>query len=132
MDMIQWLSRLLETQDTKLLYILTLIMIANTLDILMGWINAKFNKTVSFSSGRAIYGIARKMVLFIICIYFIPVSLLIPDPVGVGALYVLLITYLASEINSILSHLRLTDDNKTVDVFIDFVEKIFTKENDKK
>lgn len=91
----------------------------------MGWINAKFNENVPFSSSKAIYGIARKMIMFIILVYFIPVSLLVPPPIGIGALYVLFIGYLASEINSILSHLALTKDDKQTDLFINFVTKIF-------
>lgn len=129
MSMINWLSYWLENDSTKVIYILILILIANMIDFLLGWINAKFNKEVAFSSSKAIYGIARKMVMFIICVFFIPVSLLIPAPIGIGALYVLFTGYLLSEINSILSHLKLTSDDKGVDVFYDFVEKIFNKSN---
>ena len=125
MDMINWLSRWLETDNTKIIYILALIMVANMIDFLLGWINAKFNKNVSFSSSRAIYGIARKMVMFMLLVFFIPVSLLVPAPIGISALYVLITGYLLSEINSILSHLILTEEDKSTDMFRDFVERIF-------
>jgi toxin secretion/phage lysis holin len=123
--MIDWLEIWLNADNTKIWYILSLILIANIIDFLMGWINAKFNENVPFSSSKAIYGIARKMIMFIILVYFIPVSLLVPPPIGIGALYVLFIGYLASEINSILSHLALTKDDKQTDLFINFVTKIF-------
>jgi len=113
------------------LYLLTLILIANVIDFLMGWVNAKFNENVSFSSSKAIYGIARKMVMFIILVYFVPVSVLVPSPIGIGALYVLFVGYLASEINSILSHLRMSEDDKQTDLFIDFATKIFKGGNKK-
>jgi len=129
--MIDWLSQWLLNDNTKLLYLLTLILIANVIDFLMGWINAKFNEHVSFSSSKAIYGIARKMVMFIILVYFVPVAILVPSPIGIGALYVLFVGYLASEINSILSHLRLSDDDKQTDLFIDFATKIFKGGNKK-
>jgi toxin secretion/phage lysis holin len=129
-DMINWLNHWLEVDNTKILYILALILIANMIDFLLGWVNAKFNGKVVFSSSKAIYGIARKMILFMVLVFFIPVSLLVPAPIGIGALYVLFIGYLLSEINSILSHLRLTDDDKQMDLFIDFVNRIF-KSNDK-
>ncbi|PIC81660.1 hypothetical protein CSV75_01840 [Sporosarcina sp. P18a] len=125
--MIDWLSRFLETDNTKLIYILALIMGANIIDFTLGWINAKFNKKVDFSSSRAIFGIARKMLLLILCVYFIPVALLAPYPIGISALYVLYIGYLLSEINSIFNHLRLTDDDKSTDVFIDFINTVFKK-----
>jgi toxin secretion/phage lysis holin len=125
--MFNYMQRWLENDNTKVIYFLVLILIANMIDFLLGWINAKFNNKVSFSSSRAIYGIARKMVMFILCVFFIPVSLLVPYPVGIGALYVLFTGYLLSEINSILSHLKLSDDDKSVDHFSDFIKKLFSK-----
>lgn len=127
MDMIQWLNEWLKQDDTKVIYLLVLILIANIIDFTFGWINAKFNKKIAFSSSRAIYGIARKMVMFILCVFFIPVSLLVPPPVGIGALYVLFVGYLLSEINSILHHLKLSDDDKGTDIFVDFIQKLFGK-----
>lgn len=127
MSMVNWLGAWLENEDTKIIYILLLILIANVIDFLIGWVNAKFNDEVVFSSSKAIMGIARKMILFILCVYFIPVALLIPYEIGVGALYVLFLGYLASEINSILSHLKLSKDDKNSDLFADFVKKIFIK-----
>ena len=129
--MIDWLTQWTLGDNEKILYLLTLILIANVIDFLMGWVNAKFNENVSFSSSKAIYGIARKMVMFIILVYFVPVSVLVPSPIGIGALYVLFVGYLASEINSILSHLRMSDDDKQTDLFIDFATKIFKGGNKK-
>lgn len=129
--MIQWLNMWLETDNTKLIYLLALIAIANIIDFSFGWINAKFNKSVNFSSSKAIFGIARKMVMLILCVYFIPVALLVPEPIGIGALYVLYIGYLLSEINSILNHLKLSKDDKSTDMFADFVGKIFNRNGDK-
>jgi toxin secretion/phage lysis holin len=127
MDMFQFMQRWLENDNTKVIYFLVLILIANMIDFLLGWINAKFNQKVSFSSSRAIYGIARKMVMFILCVFFVPVSMLVPYPVGIAALYVLFTGYLLSEINSILSHLKLSEDDKSTDKFSEFIKKLFSK-----
>lgn len=129
--MISWLSNFLYTDDTKLIYLLTLIAIANILDFTVGWVNAKFNKSVVFSSSKAIFGIARKMILIIIMVYFIPVALIIPEPIGITSLYVLFTGYLFSEINSLLSHLKMSDDDKSTDKFIDFINEIFNKKGGK-
>lgn len=124
MEMIEWLSYLVERD--KIAFILSLILIANIIDFLFGWINAKLNKEVLFSSSKAILGIARKMLMFTLAIFFVPVSIIAPQPIGEGALWVFLIGYLASEINSILTHLNLTDDDKdTHSVFADFLGKLF-------
>lgn len=127
MQMIEWLQRFLETDNTKLIYILTLIMGANIIDFMVGWINAKFNPKIDFSSSKAIFGIARKLLLFILLVYSIPVALLMPEPLGISALYVLYIGYLASELNSVLNHFKLASDDKTMDPFINFFKRIFEK-----
>jgi toxin secretion/phage lysis holin len=126
-DMFNYMQRWLENDNTKVIYFLVLILIANMIDFVAGWINAKFNPNVSFSSSKAIFGIARKMILFILCVFFVPISLLVPYPVGIAALYVFFLGYLLSEINSILSHLKLSDDDKSVDKFSDFIKKVFSK-----
>ena len=131
MQMIEWLTRFLESDNTKLIYILALIMGANIIDFSVGWINAKFNPKIDFSSSKAIFGIARKLLLFIVLVYAIPVALLMPEPLGISALYVLFIGYLASEINSILHHFKLADDDKSMDPFIDFFKGLFDKKGGK-
>ncbi len=127
MQMIEWLQRFLETDNTKLIYILALIMGANIIDFTVGWVNAKFNPNVDFSSSKAIYGIVRKLLLFILLVYSIPVALLMPDPLGISSLYVLYLGYLLSEINSVLNHFKLAEDDKSMDPFIEFFKKIFEK-----
>lgn len=126
--MISYLQEWLDNENTKIVYVLTLILIANIIDFSIGWLNAKFNSKVVFSSNKAIFGIARKIMMFILLIFFIPTSLLIPYPIGISALWVLYIGYLASEVNSILTHLRLSKDDKQTDLFMDFVKTIFNKE----
>ncbi|GGN54796.1 phage holin family protein [Oceanobacillus indicireducens] len=127
MQMIEWLQRFLESDNTKLIYILALIMGANIIDFTVGWINAKLNPRVDFSSSKAIFGIARKLLLFILLVYSIPVALLMPEPLGISALYVLYLGYLLSEINSVLNHFKLAEDDKSMDPFIEFFKNVFDK-----
>lgn len=129
--MIEWLERFLESDNTKLIYFLALIMGANIIDFTVGWVNAKFNPKVDFSSSKAIFGIARKLLLFILLVYSIPVALLMPAPLGISALYVLYGGYLVSELNSVLNHFRLAEDDKTVDPFVAFFKTIFERKGDK-
>lgn len=131
MQMIEWLSSFLESDSTKLIYFLILIMGANVIDFSIGWVNAKLNPKIKFSSAKAIFGIARKLLMFILLVYSIPVALLMPEPLGVSALYVLYAGYLLSEINSILHHFKLADDDKSMDPFIDFFKSIFDKRGGK-
>lgn len=123
--MLEYLKAYLETDNTKLIYFLSLILGANIIDFTIGWVNAKFNPNVNFGSDKAILGIARKLGMLILLVYSIPVALLVPEPLGISALYVLYTGYLASEINSILHHFKLADDDKSTEPFIDFFKKIF-------
>lgn len=130
MQMIEWLQAYLESDSTKLIYFLALILGANIIDFSVGWVNAKFNPKIDFSSSKAIFGIARKLLLFILLVYSIPVALLMPEPLGISALYVLYTGYLASEINSVLNHFKLAQDDKSVDPFINFFKGFFEKGRD--
>lgn len=123
--MLDWLQYQLSNDDSKIIYLLSLITVAHIIDFLLGWVNAKFNANVAFSSSKAILGIARKLGMTILLVFFVPVSMLIPEPIGISALWVLFLGYLASEINSILSHLKLSEDDKSVDHFANFVRTIF-------
>lgn len=130
MDMVTWLQQYLQSDNTKLIYILSLILGSNIIDFIAGWINAKFNPKVNFSSSKAIMGIARKLLLFMLLIYSIPLALIIPEPLGISALYVLYLGYLASELNSVMNHFKLADDDKSIDPFINFLRRIFENKGD--
>lgn len=124
MGMIEWLQYFLEKDDTKIIYILALILIANTIDFMLGWTIAKLNPEVKFSSSKAVFGIARKITLYIMLVIFIPFSLLLPDMIGLSALYILYMGYLVTELFSILGHLGITTDTKD-SIFVDFLNKMF-------
>ena len=130
--MLEYFRQWLADENTKIYYFLGLIAIANMLDFLMGWLNAKFNKHVVFSSSKAIFGIARKLGMLVLLVVFVPVSLIIPEPIGMSALYGLYGGYLFSELNSILSHMKFADDDKSTDRFADFINAVFRQGGNKK
>lgn len=105
--------------------LLTLILIASTIDWLFGWINARFNKNVKFESGIALYGIIKKMMYFVGLALFAVISfLVVPISVAYAAVTTLFIGYLISEGNSILSHLELTEDGKKGELFRAFISRL--------
>lgn len=125
MEMIIWLQSLQESIDLYLIALLTAIIIASIIDFGFGWVNARFNSHVKFESGIALYGIIKKMMYFIVLVFFMGVAnLIVPEKVAVPALIVLYVGYLASEINSILSHLELTEDGKTGELFRTFISRL--------
>lgn len=127
-EWVEMLNKLLSEDETKIIYVLTLILIANVFDFTLGWTNAKFNVGVTFSTSKAIMGLTRKIALFMLLIFFVPVALLVPYPIGISALYVLYLGYLVSEINSILNHLSLADDDKDINNFKNFIVSIFERD----
>ena len=125
--MITYLQSLLENDDTKVLYILGVLVLLMMVDFLLGFTNAKFNNEVTFKSGQALAGIVKKMMYIAVVVVFSLVSLLLPQPIGIGALYTFLFGMLYAELNSILSHLRVTEDGKDHSVFVDFIEQFKTR-----
>lgn len=130
MDMILFLESLTQDNDTYLIALLIAILIASTIDVLFGWTNARFNKNVQFISGKALYGIIKKMMYFIVLTFFMVVAfLLIPTEVAFASVLTLFIGYLISEINSVLSHLELTQDGKQGELFRSFITRLIKGNN---
>ena len=126
MSFVEMFEVLKEDIDLYLIVLLSITLITNIIDFSFGWINARFNKNVTFESGIALYGIIKKMMYFIVLILFTVIALaIIPHEVAIPSIIALYIGYLLSEINSILSHLELTDDGKKGEPFITFIKKIF-------
>ena len=122
--MIEFLRELIGTQDTKILFVLGLIAAAMIIDFLTGTVAAKINKDIIFESQKGINGILRKICSMIVMIFFMPVSILLPEGIGVGLVYVLYLGYLVMEIKSILENLKkMGIDTSLFNNFISEVEK---------
>ena len=122
--MIEFLRELIGTQDTKILFVLGLIAAAMIIDFLTGTVAAKINKDIIFESQKGINGILRKICSMIVMIFFIPVSILLPEGIGVGLVYVLYLGYLVMEIKSILENLKkMGIDTSLFNNFLSEVEK---------
>ena len=132
MDMVSWLQSLTQIEGMYLIIaLLTIILAASTIDFSFGWINARFNKNVKFESGIALYGIIKKMMYFIVLVLFMIIAfLLVPEKIAIPAVLALFIGYLASEINSILSHLELTQDGKKGELFRTFISRILNEDKE--
>lgn len=129
MDMIAFLEALTQVEGLYLIVaLLTIILVASTIDFSFGWVNARFNKNVEFESGKALYGIIKKMMYFIVLVFFMIIAfLLVPESIALPAISALFIGYLVSEINSILSHLELTEDGKKGELFRTFISRLINK-----
>lgn len=104
--MIEFLRNLLQTEDTKILFILALIAISMILDFATGTIAAKINNNIKFESQKGINGILRKICSMIVMIFFVPLSVLVPEGIGTTLVYVLYLGYLVMEVTSVLENLK--------------------------
>ncbi|MFM1542283.1 phage holin family protein [Helcococcus ovis] len=120
--MFEYLRHLIATEDNKVIFILTLIAIAMIIDFVSGTIAAKINPDIKFESKKGINGILRKLISIIVMIFFIPLSVIIPNAVGATLVYVLYLGYLLMELKSILENLQKMGINITL--FNNFIKEI--------
>ena len=118
--MITYLQTLLSTDDSKIIYILTLLMVLMMVDFVMGVVIARLDKDIQFSSFKMKIGILIKIVEILLAIIAIPFALLFD--VGLQLLYVLYVGLCGSELYSIFGHMKIVDDG---DKGIDLLEKFF-------
>ena len=124
MNLFEWLRHFMETEDGKILFILTLIVTAMIIDFLTGTIAAKVNSNITFNSKAGINGILRKLASISIMVFFIPLSVLIPAGTGVALVYTLYIGYLVMELKSIAENLgKMGVDIETLKDIIDLISK---------
>ncbi|CRQ98129.1 phage holin [Streptococcus equi subsp. equi] len=101
-----FLRQLIQTQDGKILFTLGAIAVAMMIDFLTGTVAAKINPNIDFRSKEGINGILRKICSITLMIFFIPLSILLPNDTGVAFLYVMYIGYLLFELKSIIENLN--------------------------
>ncbi|MGX7080529.1 Phage-related holin (Lysis protein) [Gemella morbillorum] len=124
MNLFEWLRQFIETEDGKILFILTMIVSAMIIDFLTGTIAAKVNSNITFNSKAGINGILRKLASISIMVFFIPLSVLIPAGAGVALVYTLYIGYLVMELKSIAENLgKMGVDIETLKDIIDLLSK---------
>lgn len=124
MNLFEWLRQFLETDDSKILFILALINMAMIIDFITGTIAAKVNSNIKFNSKAGINGILRKIVSVIVMVFFIPLSVLVPGDMGVALVYTLYIGYLLLELKSIAENLgKMGVDAEALKSLIDLLSK---------
>lgn len=111
-------------QDGKILFTLGAIAVAMMIDFLTGTVAAKINPNIDFRSKEGINGILRKICSIALMIFFIPLSILLPNDTGVAFLYVMYVGYLLFELKSILENLnKMGIDVALFKQFIDMFSK---------
>lgn len=122
--MFDFLKHFLETEDGKILFVLSLICVAMIIDFASGTIGAIVNPSIEFRSKVGINGILRKIASIVLLLFFIPLSVLIPNNLGTALLYTLYIGYLLMEFKSIIeNYQKLGLKTELFEKFINYLKK---------
>lgn len=127
-----YLNHLLQTDDTKIAYLIAMIAVAMIMDYFTGVYAAWSSHDIDFRSKEGINGIVRKLASLLLLVFCVPISVLLPIGTGVAGLYVLYIGYLFAECTSILENLKKLGVNIGIfEVFLGKLKKDEVKEEDK-
>lgn len=104
MTVFEFLKSCVQTQESKVLFILMIIAVAMIIDFITGTIAAYVNPEIQFKSKAGINGILRKIASMLLLTVFLPVSVLIPGNAGMALVYTLYFGYLIMEVKSIIEN----------------------------
>ena len=121
-----------DTQDKLIAFTLTLIMGAMVIDFLTGTLAAKINPKIEFKSKEGINGVLRKISSIALLAFCIPLSILLPEGIGLGTLQVLYLGYLFFEMKSVLENFeKLGIDTALFKDFFEVLKKYLKDKGEK-
>lgn len=122
-----------DTQDKLIAFTLTLIMGAMVIDFLTGTLAAKINPKIEFKSKEGINGVLRKISSIALLAFCIPLSILLPEGIGLGTLQVLYLGYLFFEMKSVLENFeKLGIDTALFKEFFEVLKKYLKEKGEDK
>jgi toxin secretion/phage lysis holin len=105
---------------------------AMVIDFLTGTLAAKINPKIQFKSKEGINGILRKIASIALLAFCIPLSILLPEGIGLGTLQVLYLGYLFFEMKSILENFeKLGIDTALFKEFLEALKKYLKEKGEK-
>lgn len=125
MTVFEFLKSCVQTQESKVLFILMIIAVAMIIDFITGTIAAYVNPEIQFKSKAGINGILRKIASMLLLIVFLPVSVLIPGNAGMALVYTLYFGYLLMEVKSIIENVG--KNGTDTSLFTHFINKLSNK-----
>lgn len=114
---------IMELKEQKVLLLLSVICLAMIVDFFSGCLAGRLRR--EFNSKTGINGILRKIASIMLLLFFLPVSLLIPENAGTALLYVMYLGYLIMEVQSILENYQKM--GISLEIFEDFLKQLRKK-----
>ena len=111
MNMFNFMRQVILTEDGLVLFTLCTNIILMFSDFIIGSLGAVISKDTKFNSRTGSLGLLRKFAVFLVLVILIPVSVLIPEPFGIGALYMFYFGFMTMELTSIVENLKKLEYN---------------------
>lgn len=125
MEMIEWLQKWLENDNTYIIYIIICYFLTQTLDMVVGTLIAKFSDNITFSSSVWKRGIIEKLLQFAVVILMLPIFIIFKE-IGVTAYITMLIGLLGAELYSLVGHFKGSDGKKdTFNIVTEALKQLF-------
>lgn len=130
MEMIEWLQKWLENDNTYIIYIIICYFLTQTLDMVVGTLIAKFSDNITFSSSVWKKGIIEKLLQFAVVVLMLPIFIIFKE-VGLTAYITMLLGLLGAELYSLVGHFK-GNDNKPdkFNIVLETLKQLFGGEKD--
>lgn len=102
--MFEFLRSLTATEDGRILFLLSLIVVMEIVDFLSGTFAAIINPDIEYRSKIGINGLLRKIQGIALLVILIPMSVLLPEQTGVAFLYTIYVGYLSLTFKSLVEN----------------------------
>ncbi|MDQ8821207.1 phage holin family protein [Streptococcus ruminantium] len=132
LNMFEWMRNLIATEDGKILFMLSMIVIMEIVDFGIGTFAAVINPEIEYKSKIGINGLIRKMLGVILLTILIPLSILLPEQTGVAFLYAVYIGYITLTLRSLVENYGKAKGNTSIfDNVTATFDKLFVGREDK-
>lgn len=118
-----------QTGDGLVVFLLTVITIAEIIDFLTGTFAAVINPEIEHKSKVGITGLLRKIIGLALLLLLIPISVLLPEQAGIAFLYTIYIGYLILTFKSLVENYgKAKGDTSIFENVTKTLEKLIKKE----
>lgn len=118
-----------QTGDGLVVFLLTVITIAEIIDFLTGTFAAVINPEIEYKSKVGITGLLRKIIGLALLLLLIPISVLLPEQAGIAFLYTIYIGYLILTFKSLVENYgKAKGDTSIFENVTKTLEKLIKKE----
>lgn len=119
-DIFIFLRDMTDTQSEMTLFLLSVLLFVMLVDITTGMIGSKVNPDISFRSRIGINGLLKKIAVITTLIMLIPLSVILPDPMGPAFLNGVYFAIVLNEAWSVVENLDKMGLNiKPIQVFLE-------------